>query len=710
MKHKVIKQINQKDCGPACLLTILNYYGGSKKLEVVREYCKTSAHGTNMFGLVKGAEKLGFKAFGATGTYDELMKQKMPCIAHVVLENGLHHYLVIFKISANKVLIGDPAKGKYTLEREEFEKIWVKKAVVLLEPDKSLPDETELDWKKWIWEILTKNENWTLQIVFLGVLYSILGLASAVFMKIIIDKYLNKMFDYNLIFVILILHIFLLIKSIFGYIRGLFVVKLNKNVAIEINNDFLKKIFILPQLYFDNRKVGDITARINDGIKVQQFILQLTSQVILDFLLIISSFGLILYYIPSLALLLLFILPVFVAIIYMKIKKIDNLQKEVMHFHSVVESTYIDSLNGISDILTFKAEKYFRLLNKNVFERFQEQIEKLGKVKIFLSYLYENVGTFITVIFLGYGSYLITSGKHTLGEFMAIFSLISSFLPTIVRQVETFVVMKGAEISALRLKEIVDYPIKSINENVQENIQKLEITDGFFEWTYGQPLLYSINIKVEKGKIIGLIGPSGSGKTTLAKILQGKYPLTGGKFKINDKIVINPDMYSKFIGVIPQQVKIFNLSIVDNVLLGREAYNEKSWYEKLKQYDLENFIDRFNAKQFSLLGEEGVQLSGGEKQVIGFLRAIWQNPDILIVDEGLSALDGDLKKMIQRNLEMYAKNNGVVIITHNYEDLKKVDEVYIIQNSKTAKINDINYLLSGRLGNYERILNDKAIK
>ena len=149
-KYPITPQYDQVDCGPAALLSILKYYGGDASLVYLRELCQVDVEGTTMLELVNAAKSLGFDANGATGEYEDLMKEDMPCIAHVILETGLNHFIVIWEIDSKGVLVGDPGRGKYKLSKEEFIDIWKQKAVILLKPKDNLYTSTSSSWFSWI--------------------------------------------------------------------------------------------------------------------------------------------------------------------------------------------------------------------------------------------------------------------------------------------------------------------------------------------------------------------------------------------------------------------------------------------------------------------------------------------------------------------------------------------------------------------------------
>ena len=253
--YPLVKQYDQKDCGPAALLSVLKYYKGDSSLPYLRDICNTDLHGSTMLDLVNAAKFLGFEAGGATGPYEDLLKEKMPVIAHVIIENTLNHFVVIYKIKSHRVFIADPGKGKYWLKKDEFVEIWKSKAVILLKPENTLLKETAPRWYQWVFAYLKIEENWIYQSLFLGVIYTILGLATALFVQLLLDRFIPQKEIRKIIYSGIFLSLILLLRTFAGYLRQRFLIILNKNVNNKINSEFLEHLFKLPKKFFDTRKI-----------------------------------------------------------------------------------------------------------------------------------------------------------------------------------------------------------------------------------------------------------------------------------------------------------------------------------------------------------------------------------------------------------------------------------------------------------------------
>jgi len=684
-KYHLVRQYDQIDCGPASLLTILRYYGGNTSLPKMREMTNTTIYGSTMLDLVNVAKKMGFDAYGATGEYEDLMKEKMPCIAHVVIDDILNHFVVVYKIGIKKIKIGDPAKGIYTLTRQEFEKMWKSKSVILLKPTNDLLNENTLRWHSWLSNYIKKDSIWLMQSIFLGIVFTILGLLTSLFIQKLIDKYIpekNNIWIYYTAFLLLIL---LIIRSISGYIRDRFMVILNKRLNVNITGDFFNHLFYLPKKFFDTRKRGDITARIHDIMRIQQAVLQIGGITIIDILIIIGSLLLLFYFSTTMALMALIIFPLYGVILLLSVGKLKNQQNEVMKGYALVESNYIDTLSGMDEIKSFNTSDFFANFNKMFYDLFQSRIQKLGFTQAKLSLYAELSSSFITVGMLLFGAVLIISGKLLLGEMMAAYSLTIGALPSINRLINANISLQSANIAVTRLMDMLLIEREKSESTRKFQLKnKIKIEDAEFSWDGRNYLFENISLDIPIGRITSLWGPSGSGKSTLVQLIQRKYLLNKGKILIDEINANEFDLidYRNNIGVVPQEIKIFNGTLADNILVGRTIQNYNFLIDVIDELNLSSFLRRFNYGLYTMLGENGRKLSGGEMQMLALIRALLFKPRVLIIDEGLSGIDFELEELIFNTIRNYSKNNAVLLITHNIMNLMRTDYLYVIRNCR----------------------------
>lgn len=636
-----------------------------------------------MLDLVDTAKAIGFDAFGASGQYEDLMQEKMPCIVHVIVDNVLQHFVVVYKIGKKGVLAGDPGKGLYKMSKNEFCGIWKSKACVLLSPGENLLSEPAITWLKWIFEYLKKDKVYLSQATFLGAVYTVIGLINSIFIQKLIDKYIpEKNFTWIYLSGIFLL-ILLLIRASGGFIRDKFLVMLNKRISLNITGDFFEHLFRLPKKFFDTRKRGDITARIHDTIRIQQAVLQIAGLTAVDILVILGSFSMLFYFSLNMASIAAVVFPVYGGILFLSTKKLKLQQNDVMKNYAQVESVYIDTLGGHDEINSYNTDKAYTDYNKIFFSFFQESIEKLGYTQAKLNYGAELISALIIIGMLFCGSYWVVNGNLRLGEMIAAYTLAAGILSPINRLVGANISLQSANIAAMR---IMDMLLIKKEENLGsknfEMFNGIAVRDAAFSWDTRKYLFENISMNIPVGRITALWGPSGAGKSTFVQLLQRKYELNRGVISIDGIDCRNIELsdYRKNIGVLPQQIKIFNGTLAENITAGREIKSLEGLNKLIEKTGLSSFVKRFENGLFTVLGENGRKFSGGEIQMLALIRALLFNPGALIIDEGLSGIDYEIEEKIYNKIKEYSRDHAVLLITHNLASLLKADYIYLLRD------------------------------
>lgn len=687
-RYPVVRQYDVADCGPAALLSVLRYHGGDASLVRVRELAGTDARGSTLLTLLRAAQGLGFDASGATGSYDDLTRVEGPCIAHVVMEGGLHHFVVVFRADADRLVVGDPGRGRVTMTRAEFEAIWVRRAVLLLTPTANLRRERAPHWTAWIGTHFRREETWLLQSLFLGVAYTVLGLLTAVFVQWLIDRFIpGKRMD-AIIATGIFLGVLQALRAAAGFLRQRFLVELNKRVSLAVTGEFLEHLFRLPAAFFDTRKKGDITARIHDAVKIQGALLRVIGTTLVDVLIIIGSLVFLFFMARPLAWVALASVPVYAAILLRTTRRIKLQQRDVMSGFAHVEASYIDSLDGIEEIRGFRAGGVFARLNGLLFRTFQERNERLGITQARVALAAELAGGAVVIGSLIYGAVLVIGGELQLGQMMAAYSLLAGMLPATAQLVEANIALQGASVAATRLMDLLLVEAEPDGGEAPFRLEHtLAVRGGTFVWPKGQELLREVELQVERGRLTALCGFSGAGKSTLVKILERKYPLTGGALLLDgrDAGEFSLESWRRGLVTVPETVKIFNGTLGDNLLMGRDIADPEWVGRRLAELGMLPFLARFEGGLATLVGEDGRQLSSGERQVVGLIRALLDSPDVLVMDEGINAIDVQIAGMILRTLADYAREHAVLLISHNLRTLLGADHLYLLEGGTVVE-------------------------
>src|SRR5690606_34855991 len=298
LKKTFVLQQDQSDCGVACLLSLIKLYGGTNSLEKLRELSGTTKQGTTLLGLYQVANQLGFDASGNEADIQALIDHKQPLILHTILDNRLQHYVICYEASPDpskggetRFKIGDPAKGIYYLNKEELDKIWVSKTCLTLEPNENFQKETELknQQKQWFLSLLKEDYKLLLMSVLIGGDVAVLGMAMAVFSQEQIDDILPSKNIKKQSMGMVLLMVLLLDRVGFTVIREFLLIRQSKDFNNRVNNAFYSTLLHLPKSFFDTRKIGELTARLNDTQRIQRVIKFLASSFIIDILVAIIS-------------------------------------------------------------------------------------------------------------------------------------------------------------------------------------------------------------------------------------------------------------------------------------------------------------------------------------------------------------------------------------------------------------------------------------
>lgn len=680
-----ISQHDQSDCGVACLLSLINYYEGDNSLEKLRELSGTTKQGTTLLGLYQAANQLGFDANGCEADIQAVIDHAAPLILHVVIEERLQHYIVCYGFENGKFIIGDPSKGITTYTKDELTKIWKSKTCLTLTPNKNFvkASETKQSKKQWFLNLLKEDSQLLGISVVIGVGVALLGMAMAIFSQKLIDDILPSQNTQKLVTGIGLLAFLLLIRVLFSVLREFLLIKQSKDFNNRIIGKFYGSLLHLPKPFFDTRKIGELVARLNDTNRIQRVIKLIANNFVIDILIVAISFGYLFVYSWQTGLIAILSLPIYFILIYRFNKRIINAQKEVMQGYALSESNYITTMQGISEIKNFNKQSVFEKLNAIIYGNFQDKLFDLGKINIRLSLLSGILSVLFLISILSYTSYCVYQNTMTLGELMAVLGIAGSLLPSITNLALIAIPINEAKIAFNRMFEFASIQTENDGETNITNLATVEIKDLSFRFAGRSQLLKNINLKISKGEFVAIVGESGSGKSTLGQILQKFYSFENGKIIVNNQhqfTNIKLEDWRAIIGVIPQEIKIFNGNVLDNILLGAENTVENV-VKFCQDLGFEKFIAEFPQCYGTILGEEGINLSGGQKQIIALARVLYKKPQFLILDEATAAMDRNTENFTMQLLSKLENEVAILFISHRLHTLKNnADRIYVLEN------------------------------
>lgn len=699
-----IKQHDIKDCGAACLASIGNHYKVNLPIARIRQYANTDKRGTNVLGVIEAAAKMGFTAKGVKGGFDALDKIPLPAIAHVVVKEQLHHYVVIYSVSKDKIEAMDPAFGKMeTYTFEEFKKIWTGVLVLFAPNDDFRSYNEKTSPIKRFWQLVQPHKTILIQALVGAIVFTVLGLAMSIYIQKITDYVLVEG-NRNLLNLLSVSMIgIILLQAYIGSKKSIFVMKTGQLIDAKLILGYYKHLLHLPQRFFDTMQIGEITSRINDAVKIRSFINEVAIEMIVNVFIVIFSFTLMFTYYWKLALVILLVIP-FYAFIYFLLNKFNKkVERKIMENAADLQTQLVESVTHIRTVKEFGIEDFSNLKTENRFVKLLFTTYKSGLNGIFAGTSTQFLASTFTVVLMWIGSGYVIDREITPGELFSFYALIGYFTSPVASLIGMNKTAQNAMIAADRLFEIMDLEREETENKIElerENIGDIKFENVSFRYGSRTEVFKNFNAVFKKNQTTAIVGESGSGKTTLISLLQNLYPIKEGKIYIGDYDAnyIHYKSLRNCIGVIPQQLNLFSGNIIENIALGDSFPNVQRILELSKQLGITEFVEKLPNGFETQIGENGAMLSGGQKQRIAIARALYKNPEILLMDEATSALDSNSERIVKEVIDDFkSQGKTIIVIAHRLSTIANANTILVMENGTIVEE-----------GNHQNLLNVKG--
>ncbi len=708
MANIKIKQHDIQDCGAACLASIGNHYKVNLPIARIRQYANTDKRGTNVLGIIEAAEKMGFTAKGVKGGLDALDKIPLPAIAHIIVKQQLHHYVVIYSVSKGKIEVMDPGSGKmeiYTIE--EFQKLWTGVLILFAPNDDFRTYNDKVSATKRFYQLIQPHKTILFQALIGAIVFTILGLAMSIYVQKITDYVLvdgnRKLL--NLLSVTMVCIV--LLQAYIGSKKSILVMKTGQLIDAKLILGYYKHLLNLPQRFFDTMQIGEITSRINDAVKIRSFINEVAIDMIVNIFIVLFSFALMFTYYWKLALVILLIIP-FYALIYFVMNKFNKkVERKIMENAAELQTQLVESITHVRTVKEFGIEEFSNFKTENRFVKLLFSTFKSGLNSIFAGTSTQFLASVFTIILMWVGAGFVIDRAITPGELFSFYALIGYFTSPVASLITMNKTAQNALIAADRLFEIMDLEREETENKfdiLKENIGDIKFENVSFRYGSRTEVFKNFNAIFKKNETTAIVGESGSGKTTLISLLQNLYPIKEGKIYIGDYDTnfIHYKSLRKLIGVIPQQLNLFSGSIIENIALGESFPNMQRILELSKELGINDFVEKLPNGFETQIGENGAMLSGGQKQRIAIARALYKNPEILLMDEATSSLDTSSEKIVKNVIDNFKEQGKtVIVIAHRLSTIANADTILVMQNGAIVESGNHKTLLAKKSAYFE---------
>jgi ATP-binding cassette, subfamily B, bacterial HlyB/CyaB len=704
-------QHSASDCSAACVVMVGQYWGREFNINRLRELAHVSRDGASLKGLANATENLGFNSRPVKASLNRLATQRLPAIVH--WENN--HYVVVFEITPQHVILCDPAIGQRKLTHAEFSQGWTGYCL-LIEPTLALTKTEGKSTDFWqLFQLVTPHKVVIAEIFIASIVLQIFGLISPIFTQLILDGAIVHKSASSLTTFGIGLLIFGGFQIGMSALRQYLMALTANRIDAALLIGFIRHTFSLPLSYFDSRHVGDIISRVQENHKIQNFITGQSLGVLLDLMSVFVYATLMFIYSWKLALVTLISIPPFLILTFASTPFLKKMSREVFNTANKENSYLIEALNGVRTVKSMAVERSVRWhweaqLNKAIKQSYRGQI--LG-VKI--QAISSTINTISSTALIWVGASLVISGEFTIGQLFAFNMLSANVISPFQRLAGLWNSLQEIGIAVERLCDVIESKPEEDRDSPRQDLGKLRGYVKFNDVTfrYHQDakvnILENISFEVKPGQTVALVGRSGSGKTTLAKLILGLYEPTTGSIEIDDRDLATISLQSlrSQVGVVDQDTFLFSGTVKHNIALAKPGAKQAEIQRAAELAGANEFIDKMPMRYDTEIGEGGGMLSGGQRQRLAIARALLTNPRLLIFDEATSSLDTESERIIQDNLEKIRRNRSTIIIAHRLSTIQKADLILVLDKGILVESGNHQQLMAKR-GQYYYLTQQQA--
>ena len=740
MRYTYVRQHDTTDCAAACLAMVCLHYKKEITITKLRDMMGTDLKGTNLVGLQKAANELGFTTAAVRVDRENFLSDfSLPCIAQVITDQGLAHFVVVFKKTTIKdddarhkhmvkenelrqdetkkfkckdyVVIGDPANELKKISLDEFYKNFTGVLLLLNPTSEFKPGKQKKGGmlKRYI-DLLLPQKKLFIYAIISSVLITILGIVSSIFNRALMDEVLPYGLQSLLVTLILVFSVVGLTSTLISTVRQWILIYLSIKVDIPLMLGYFGHVYKLPMKFFATRKTGEITTRYSDAGTIKSVLTSIALSVVMDVVMAIGT-GIILFRMNSTLFgisLFSTMLSLLLVIIFKQPYK--RINEETMQQSAILNSQMIESLRGIETIKCNASEdRELENLEREYIKSLKISLRS-SRISTGQSLISSLISTILGMVTTYVGIMQVLNGQMTLGGYMAFSTLSSYFTSPISDLIGMQMSIQEASISMKRLTEIMDYESEQKEDQEYTEMEQIdgdiEFKDVTFRYGNRSPALNHISFTIPKGKKVALVGSSGSGKSTITKLLLKYYEPESGEIDVNG---VNLEEYSnqsvrRAISYVPQNIELFSKTIYDNIRISRPEATLDEVKAAAKKADAYEFIRKLPLQFHTFLEEAGNGLSGGEKQRIALARAFLKDSNLYILDESTSNLDFGTENIIFDMIYNQLADRSMLIVAHRLSTVRDCDLILVMDHGEIVERGTHDELLA-KQGRYYDLWN-----
>lgn len=695
-----VAQLGSMDCGSACLTMLFNFYGVKVDIVDVGASAYIGRDGMSLATMRNVVIKFGFKFNAYRYEYNQdNLNQMLPAI----LYSGSHYVIAEKRNKKGEYIIIDPAKGRSTMHFSEIAKVYTD-ILISIRPANPIKNKnkTKID--------INIKKGPFIIVAGLLLLIQFITISVPIIIQYVIDgvSSSNELSIWEIAGIILIVAV-----SYFGlsWIRQIILLNLNMDIFRQLIFKMLSKLFRIDINFFEWHAAGDIGNRFNNINQLNDVITNGVVNVLIQALTSIICLIVMLY--TSLKLTVYIIIIAIIEIVILALINKRNMERTTQYIQaqSVLQSDLVDTLGNMMEIKCMGLDS---AICNNLYEKYENQITSF-KQKTYIGNLMNCfVGTvsliFPLMIYL-LGSLFVSSGSITMGTMIAYVTLANYFVAPFTTIVMMLPNINSIKEVMLRYKELMNYH-EYVNNGmvIKESLKQIDIQNITYMYTGGNSVaIDNISLKIKKGDSIAIVGISGSGKSTLIKAILGAIELTKGDIYINGinvNSISRVQIYSWF-SIVTQSPMCLNSTIRKNVDI-TGSYSEQQIWDALELAEIKKDVEQMPLGLDTMIGEDGQNISGGQRQRLAIARALIINAEVVIFDEATSNLDPLTEKKIYENIKKC--NKTLITVTHRLASIQNTDRIYVLNKGKLIEEGNHYELMELKGWYYKSIAESESIQ
>ena len=735
MKHyrrfAFIRQEGATDCAPACLAMIAQYYGRQFSIEALRKLCGTTAQGTTLLHLMKGAESIDLEAVSGQMDWAKLISEApLPCI--VLWDQS--HYVVVYRIQKDwlgryRVHVADPQKGLLKYSKEGFcrhwggvrEEVLTAGTVLLLHPTalfNQVATESEQINDKW------KFIQNTLKPYRKYVILLVLGLILAGGIQLLFPLLIKAYGDYaldretpNLIQTLFWIQIILLVSGlVISYIRNKMVLHISSKMNLSFISDFLLKLMLLPINFYKNRYIGDVLHRIDDYRKVEEFLTTQVVQILFSLVTFFVFAGVLLVYSPFIFSVFIIATLLYILWIMLFIRKRKILESRVREIDQHQQRQIFEIVHGVQEVKLQGCEQSIRRAWLNTQDRFFEVKSKLLKMEQTI-----HIGsTFIigsrNILVIALSVFSVYESQMTIGMLLAIMYIIGQLYFPMDELIKSLYFWQDLNLSLSRIKDISEEEDETTSERTLTQfdtafpditLENLSFNFNYFSY---RKVLNKVSLRIPAQKTTVIVGADGSGKSTLLKLLLGFYSPTEGKIKIGNSDLqdMNLMWWRSQCGAILPDSYIFTDTIARNISLSDSTPDMGKIKRAARYALLDSYIENLPFKYNTLIGQDRSTSSIELRERILIARLIYKDPSFVFLDIHHFSQTDSISLSRKSALLSQWSDKTILAITHQLHLLQDADHIIVLDKGEVVAQGSHESLLKS-CSTYSKIVKNQLV-